>query len=212
MDTSGSSLLPEINAVYIKEEPQNDEDVFVKEEPINNDQIKFKEEAQFEDQDIQPCYSQSTSAFSDDKVKKSSSAENDGIQQEGVTVVDENKEQDAHYLGDDRLPIDKRAKNKIGTYVQGNRYATPIANKGRIAKLSRITSAVAKLQKIASNRYSSSGKVLDEYDVFGQHIANQLRILPVRSYIKLQERIQTLITEETLKNLPSHAPITGNKN
>ncbi|XP_047738614.1 uncharacterized protein LOC108669816 isoform X5 [Hyalella azteca] len=69
MDTSGSSLLPEINAVYIKEEPQNDEDVFVKEEPINNDQIKFKEEAQFEDQDIQPCYSQSTSAFSDDKVK-----------------------------------------------------------------------------------------------------------------------------------------------
>jgi hypothetical protein len=143
--------------------------------------------------------------------QKSSSAENDGIQQ-GVTVVDENEEQDAHYLGDDRHPIDKRAKNEIGKYVQGNRYATPIAKKGRIAKLSRITSAVVKLQKIASSRYSSSGKVLDEYDVFGQHIANQLRILPVRSYIKMQERIQTLITEETLKNLPSHALVTGNKN
>lgn len=41
----------------------------------------------------------------------------------------------------------------------------------------------------------------DEYDKFGQHIASQLRQLPLRSFIVLQSKFQTLITQERLAAL-----------
>jgi len=43
----------------------------------------------------------------------------------------------------------------------------------------------------------------DEYDRFGLHISAQLKQLPLRSFITLQEKIQSLITQERLKIIDS---------
>ena len=39
----------------------------------------------------------------------------------------------------------------------------------------------------------------DQYSQFGQHVALQLRELPIRSFVTLQEKIQSLITQERLR-------------
>ncbi|KAE9522104.1 hypothetical protein AGLY_017492 [Aphis glycines] len=41
----------------------------------------------------------------------------------------------------------------------------------------------------------------DQYDKFGKHLASQMRELPLKSFIILQSKFQTLITEERLANL-----------
>lgn len=55
-------------------------------------------------------------------------------------------------------------------------------------------SAVDKLHDIAQLTTDTE----DEYDKFGKHIAAQLRQLPVRNFIILQEKMQSLITAERL--------------
>ena len=45
------------------------------------------------------------------------------------------------------------------------------------------------------------GEAGDQYSQFGQHVASQLRELPVRRFIILQEKIQQLITEERLRDI-----------
>lgn len=69
-------------------------------------------------------------------------------------------------------------------------------NKNR--KPTRFESAVEKLHSIAQLTDSDTE---DEYDKFGQHIASQLRQLPLRSFIVLQSKFQTLITQERLAAL-----------
>lgn len=86
--------------------------------------------------------------------------------------------------------------------------------KRRIGKLAKVDQAIAKLQKIAKSRPvpSSSNRIPDEYDAFAQHIATQLRTLPVRSFIVLQEKFQSLITKERLNNInPSLSPSLGSE-
>lgn len=41
----------------------------------------------------------------------------------------------------------------------------------------------------------------DQYTIFGKHIVSQMRELPVRSFIQLQNKIQQLITDERLNQL-----------
>ncbi|KAG8309384.1 hypothetical protein J6590_087383 [Homalodisca vitripennis] len=62
----------------------------------------------------------------------------------------------------------------------------------------RFESAVDKLHSIAR---MTSDDTEDQYDKFGQHIASQLRQLPLRSFIILQSKFQNLITEERLASL-----------
>lgn len=102
------------------------------------------------------------------------------------------------------------AKSKAtGMSAQDNQFATPVTKKRRISKLSKVESAINKLQKIAAERPSSTKKVVDEYDLFGQHIAAQLRTLPARSSAILQEKFQSLITKEKLKYLPTDSSVTS---
>ncbi|KAG8310099.1 hypothetical protein J6590_070691 [Homalodisca vitripennis] len=78
-------------------------------------------------------------------------------------------------------------------------------------KLAKVEQSIAKLQKIAENRpksTASASKKQDEYDAFAQHMATQLRTLPLRSFIILQEQFQSLITKERLKTMnPPPSPI-----
>lgn len=62
----------------------------------------------------------------------------------------------------------------------------------------RFDNTVNKLQHIAQ---LTSEDTEDQYDIFGKHLASQLRDLPLRSFILLQSKIQNLITEERLNNL-----------
>jgi hypothetical protein len=112
-------------------------------------------------------------------------------------------------MDNDSLPVAKSTVKSTGSSAQENQFATPILKKRRISKLSKVESAINKLQKIATDRPSSSKKVMDEYDLFGQHIAGQLRTLPARSCAILQEKFQSLITEEKLKHLPPDSPVTS---
>ena len=59
---------------------------------------------------------------------------------------------------------------------------------------SNFETAVSKLEKIAELTNSEE----DQYTQFGNHVASQLRELPIRSFILLQEKIQRLITQERL--------------
>ncbi|CAH1404498.1 unnamed protein product [Nezara viridula] len=64
-----------------------------------------------------------------------------------------------------------------------------------------LNQSVTKLHKFPVMR--SCDVVEDEYYYFAMHIVSQLRTLPTRSFIILQERIQSLVTEERLKVLAS---------
>jgi hypothetical protein len=58
-------------------------------------------------------------------------------------------------------------------------------------KRNQTESAVSELQNLPQNRYLE-----DQYDRFGKHVAGQLRELPLPSFVVLQEKIQSLITNE----------------
>jgi hypothetical protein len=100
-------------------------------------------------------------------------------------------------------------ENETEKLVKINLLAMPTANTRGISKLSKVERAIDKLQKIDTSKPLPSKKVLDEYDVFGQHIANQLRKLPMKSWAILQEKMQSLITKEILENLSVLEPITN---
>lgn len=62
----------------------------------------------------------------------------------------------------------------------------------------RFENSINKLQKIAEMVTTDTE---DQYDIFGKHIASQMRELPLKSFIILQSKFQNLITEERLVNL-----------
>ncbi|XP_047739248.1 uncharacterized protein LOC125178766 [Hyalella azteca] len=125
------------------------------------------------------------------------------IKQEVNDISNESgEEQDTQYSDDVNIGVFVSTVTATDTSEPEKPIASPIAKKRRISKYSRVESAIEKLQKIVSERPSSSKKVLDEYDLFGQHVAGQLRTLPARSAAVLQETFQSLITTEKLKHLP----------
>lgn len=62
---------------------------------------------------------------------------------------------------------------------------------------SSLEQSVSKLHEIAL----LTNETHDEYGRFGMHISAQLKKLPLRSYIILQEKIQRLITQERLNTM-----------
>lgn len=62
----------------------------------------------------------------------------------------------------------------------------------------RFENSINKLQKIAE---MATADTEDQYDKFANHLASQMRELPLKSFIILQSKFQNLITEERLSNL-----------
>lgn len=90
--------------------------------------------------------------------------------------------------------------------------ATPSNKRSRVSKLSTVDSAIKKLQAIAENKPSFSKTAkneADEFELFGQHIAAQMRKLPARSFVILQEKFQSLITKERLKYMTAESPMSS---
>lgn len=71
----------------------------------------------------------------------------------------------------------------------------------------RFENTITKLQQIAELATTDTE---DQYDQFSKHIASQMRELPLRSFILLQSKIQTLITEERLATLYESNTIANN--
>ena len=63
---------------------------------------------------------------------------------------------------------------------------------------SRLEMAVSKLHNTAE---LANRDVEDQYTNFGSHITSQLRELPLRSFLILQEKFQALITQERLNSI-----------
>lgn len=64
-----------------------------------------------------------------------------------------------------------------------------------------------------SNRLNANKrKAEDEFDIFATHIAAQLRLLPLQNALKLQEKIQALVTKERLACVTEHTNKRGKKN
>lgn len=78
----------------------------------------------------------------------------------------------------------------------------PPNNNYRAQKMSRTGKAPARLEATINKLHEvaqlASEEPEDQYDTFGKHIASQLRQLPIRSFILLQEKMQQLITAERL--------------
>ncbi|KAG8314414.1 hypothetical protein J6590_093171 [Homalodisca vitripennis] len=78
---------------------------------------------------------------------------------------------------------------------------TPSYKKRRLSKLCKVEVAIDKLQKLTENRPSTSRIPIDEVDAFGKYVTAQIRELPLVNRLKLQEKIQRLISGERLKLL-----------
>lgn len=125
-------------------------------------------------------------------------------QQESISILEndyQQHEEEILELDDNSTPI----VQATGSVQQGAQFVTPHSKKRRISKMSKVESAINKLQSVVTEKQASS-KQMDEFSVFGQHIANQLRTLPARSAAILQGKFQSLITEEKLKHLPPDTP------
>ncbi|KAG8308580.1 hypothetical protein J6590_106332 [Homalodisca vitripennis] len=112
----------------------------------------------------------------------------------------------------DNTQIDSQLDENTDQPVEKTTFVPPHnIKKRRVSKLAKLEQSIAKLQKIAENRpksTASASKKQDEYDAFAQHMATQLRTLPLRSFIILQEQFQSLITKEKLKTMnPPPSPI-----
>lgn len=94
------------------------------------------------------------------------------------------------------LNIDKSQQAQT---EKSNQFVTPNSKKRCISKL-------------AKNRPSSLRRLLVEYELFGQHIAVQMRALPVRSFVPSQETFQILITKESLKYMMLDSSTTPESN
>jgi hypothetical protein len=57
---------------------------------------------------------------------------------------------------------------------------------------------------LSQNRY-----IEDQYDRFGKQVAGQLGELPLRSFVVLQEKIQSLLTNERLHCLNTPSPLAS---
>jgi hypothetical protein len=67
-----------------------------------------------------------------------------------------------------------------------------------------VESAISKLQNLSQNRYLEG-----QYDRFGKHVARQLRELPLRSFVVLPEKIQSLLTNERLHCMNTPTPLAS---
>jgi hypothetical protein len=88
--------------------------------------------------------------------------------------------------------------------VSLERKPPPSRNKREPYRIVAVESAISKLQNLSQNRYLE-----DQYDTFGKHIAGQLRELPLRSFIVLQEKIQSLLTNERLNCMNTPSPVAS---
>lgn len=91
--------------------------------------------------------------------------------------------------------------------IAGTEKNCPVPKKRCYSKIARVEKTINKLQKLCEtrgnvNKPSTSQNKPDEYEIFASHIASQLRQLPIRSFLKLQEKFQSLITQERLDWLP----------
>ena len=71
----------------------------------------------------------------------------------------------------------------------------PPRNKRGPDRIVAVESAISKLQNLSQKRYLE-----DQYDRFGKHVARQLRELPLRSFVVLQEKIQRVLTNTKSTN------------
>lgn len=77
---------------------------------------------------------------------------------------------------------------------------------------SRFETAINKLQSIAELASSQPIEIVeDQYDKFAKHIASQLRELPMRSFVSIQNQFQQIITNERLRHLDmaAYSPSTA---
>ena len=77
--------------------------------------------------------------------------------------------------------------------VSPERKPPPSRNKGEPDRIIAVESAISKLQNLSQNQCLE-----DQYDRFGKHVAGELRELPLCSFVVLQEKIQSLLTNERL--------------
>lgn len=92
---------------------------------------------------------------------------------------------------------------------------TSITKKRRLSKLSKVENVIDKLQKLTDNRPSVSKAIpADEVELFGKYVATQLRDLPIRNRLILQDKIQSMLTRERLSLLsatpPQYSPMLSN--
>ncbi|KAG8304315.1 hypothetical protein J6590_096632 [Homalodisca vitripennis] len=97
----------------------------------------------------------------------------------------------------DNTQIDSQLDENTDQPVEKTTFVPPHnIKKRRVSKLAKLEQSIAKLQKIAENRpksTASASKKQDEHDAFAQYMATQLRTLPLKSFIILQEQFQSLI-------------------
>jgi len=85
------------------------------------------------------------------------------------------------------------------SYTESIALLPPPKKKMKCNKSSNLEQSINKLHEIAL----MTNETDDEYDRFGLHISAQLKKIPLRSFITLQEKIQSLITQERLKIIDS---------
>ena len=88
--------------------------------------------------------------------------------------------------------------------VSLERKPPPSRNKQEPDRIVAVESAISKLQNLSQNRYLE-----DQYDRFGKHVAGQLRELPLCRFVILQEKIQSLLTNEGLLCINTPLPLAS---
>jgi hypothetical protein len=88
--------------------------------------------------------------------------------------------------------------------VSPERKPPPFTNKREPDRIVAFESAISKLQNLSQNRYLE-----DRCDRFGKHITGQLRELPLRRFVVLQEKIQSLLTNERLHCMNTPSPLAS---
>jgi hypothetical protein len=80
----------------------------------------------------------------------------------------------------------------------------PSRNKREPGRIVAVESAISKLENLSQNRYLE-----DQFDRFGKHVAGQLREIPLRSFVVLQEKMQRLLTNERLHCMNTPSPLAS---
>ena len=88
--------------------------------------------------------------------------------------------------------------------ISPERKPPPSRNKREPGRIVAVESAISKLQNLSQNRYPE-----DQYDRFGKNVAGQLRELPLRSFVVLQEKTQSLLTNERLHCMNTPSPLAS---
>ena len=94
---------------------------------------------------------------------------------------------------------DKSEKN-----ISPVRNPPPSRNKREPNRIVAVESAISKLQTLSQNSYLE-----DQYDRFGKHVTGHLREIPLPSFVVLQEKIRSLLTNERLHYMNTPSPLTS---